>query len=71
MNSENLLVDESEWVSGGPDRFYSNQAYNAKTQTFDDLPSKAASVGSKGKVSQFLTYSFPKKLRFGFFAIEQ
>lgn len=52
MNSENLQVSESEWVSGGPDRFYFSQAYDAKAQTFDDLPSKAASVGSKGKVGR-------------------
>lgn len=51
MNSENLQIPESEWISGGPNRFYFRQAYNAKEQTFDDPPSKAACVGSKGKVS--------------------
>lgn len=50
MNSENLDVTESEWVASGPDRFYFNQAYDAETQSFEDLPLKAAFVGSKGKV---------------------
>lgn len=50
MNSENLDISESEWVAGGPDRFYFCQAYDVKTQNFDDLPSKAACVGTKGKV---------------------
>ncbi|XP_017781710.1 PREDICTED: DNA (cytosine-5)-methyltransferase PliMCI-like [Nicrophorus vespilloides] len=48
---DNLDMEASEWITKGPDRFYFRQAYNAKTRSYDDVPSMAMKIGhpKKGK----------------------
>nr|UOI87905.1 DNA cytosine-5-methyltransferase 1 [Sogatella furcifera] len=47
--NENFDCSEDEWTRGGPHRFYFNQSYDSSSQTFNDPPSSAMNIGSKGK----------------------
>ncbi|EHB03719.1 DNA (cytosine-5)-methyltransferase 1 [Heterocephalus glaber] len=46
---EDLPECLQEYSTGGPDRFYFLEAYNAKSKTFEDPPNHARSPGNKGK----------------------
>ncbi|RZF31854.1 hypothetical protein LSTR_LSTR009501 [Laodelphax striatellus] len=47
--NENFECSEDEWTQQGPHRFYFNQSYDASNQIFNDPPSLAMNIGSKGK----------------------
>uniref|UniRef100_A0A7N6AUH6 DNA (cytosine-5)-methyltransferase n=1 Tax=Anabas testudineus TaxID=64144 RepID=A0A7N6AUH6_ANATE len=46
---EDLNESVQEYSSGGPDRFYFLEAYNAKSKSFEDPPNHARSAVHKGK----------------------
>uniref|UniRef100_A0A3Q3G927 DNA (cytosine-5)-methyltransferase n=1 Tax=Labrus bergylta TaxID=56723 RepID=A0A3Q3G927_9LABR len=46
---EDLYESVQDFSSGGPDRFYFLEAYNAKTKSFEDPPNHARSAVHKGK----------------------
>ena len=47
---DNLDIPASEWINGGPNRFYFTQAYNSKNQTFEEPSYNATNIGLQGKV---------------------
>uniref|UniRef100_A0A8C3AVK8 DNA (cytosine-5)-methyltransferase n=1 Tax=Cyclopterus lumpus TaxID=8103 RepID=A0A8C3AVK8_CYCLU len=47
--AEDLNESVLDYSSGGPDRFYFLEAYNAKSKSFEDPPNHARSVVRKGK----------------------
>uniref|UniRef100_A0A671WZ84 DNA (cytosine-5)-methyltransferase n=1 Tax=Sparus aurata TaxID=8175 RepID=A0A671WZ84_SPAAU len=47
--AEDLNESVQDYSSGGPDRFYFLEAYNAKSKGFEDPPNHARSVVNKGK----------------------
>uniref|UniRef100_A0A672JJ28 DNA (cytosine-5)-methyltransferase n=1 Tax=Salarias fasciatus TaxID=181472 RepID=A0A672JJ28_SALFA len=47
--AEDLNESIQEYSSGGPDRFYFLEAYNAKSKSFEDPPNHARSAVHKGK----------------------
>uniref|UniRef100_A0A3Q1C2H1 DNA (cytosine-5)-methyltransferase n=1 Tax=Amphiprion ocellaris TaxID=80972 RepID=A0A3Q1C2H1_AMPOC len=47
--AEDLIESVQDYSSGGPDRFYFLEAYNAKSKSFEDPPNHARSAVHKGK----------------------
>uniref|UniRef100_A0A8C7XGV9 DNA (cytosine-5)-methyltransferase n=1 Tax=Oryzias sinensis TaxID=183150 RepID=A0A8C7XGV9_9TELE len=47
--AEDLIESVQDYSSGGPDRFYFLEAYNARSKSFEDPPNHARSAVHKGK----------------------